>query len=190
MAAMTPRLCRKLTAIHAHRAPLRGTAPHRRDGPGRVYHRGRSLARGDRIVRARAGRSRRGRDRAGRALQRSRRRRPGDSARQRTRPARGDDACRRARSGRLDPRAKAMCRWCCSAITIPSCRWAWSNSRDAPPAAGADGVLITDLTPEEAGEYRRSDVARTARHDFPGRAHFHRRAPGAYRRSAPAAFFT
>jgi len=41
-----------------------------------------------------------------------------------------------------------------------SCRWASSVARKSAATAGADGVLITDLTPEEAGEYRQKVAAR------------------------------
>ena len=54
---------------------------------------------------------------------------------------------------------------------------------DAAKAAGADGVLITDLTPEEGGEYRAAISLARPRHDFPGRANVHRRAPGPDRES-------
>ena len=49
---------------------------------------------------------------------------------------------------------------------------------DRAAAAGADGVLITDMTPEEAGDYRRIVILARAGHDFSGRADFDRRAPG------------
>ena len=53
----------------------------------------------------------------------------------------------------------------------------------APPAAGADGVL--DHRSHARGSRRLSPHRAGARpgHDFSGRAHLHRRAPGAHRRS-------
>ena len=41
-------------------------------------------------------------------------------------------------------------------------------------SAGADGVLATDLTPEEAEEYRGDHARARARHDFSRGAHVHR----------------
>ena len=54
---------------------------------------------------------------------------------------------------------------------------------DAAKAAGADGVLITDLTPEEGGRISRGDVLARPRYDFSGCADFDRRAPRAHRES-------
>ena len=50
-------------------------------------------------------------------------------------------------------------------------------------AAGADGVLITDLTPEEAGDYRRIVRAHGLDTIFLAAPTSHRRASGANRRS-------
>ena len=58
------------------------------------------------------------------------------------------------RSGEVAAREDRSAARACSAISIPFCRWDLRNSRDARKAAGADGVLITDLTPEEAVDYR------------------------------------
>ena len=44
----------------------------------------------------------------------------------------------------------------------------------AAAEAGADGVLVTDLTPEESVEYRRDHARASSRHHFPGCAHIHR----------------
>ena len=51
----------------------------------------------------------------------------------------------------------------------------------AAAAAGADGVLATDLTPEEAARISRDAAGARSRHDFSGGAHFHRCAAGADR---------
>ena len=48
----------------------------------------------------------------------------------------------------------------------------------AATAAGADGVLITDLTPEESGEYREILSASSSGHGFSCRANFGCRAFG------------
>ncbi len=37
----------------------------------------------------------------------------------------------------------------------PICKWDWINLRQPLLTAGADGVLVTDLAPEESDEYRR-----------------------------------
>ena len=50
----------------------------------------------------------------------------------------------------------------------------------AAAAAGADGVLATDLSPEESVEYRRILVAPSAGHDFSLRADFYGRTAGEY----------
>ena len=47
---------------------------------------------------------------------------------------------------------------------------------DAAAKAGADGVLATDLTPEEAGEYRAAIASARAGYDFSGGADLHGRA--------------
>ena len=104
--------------------------------------------------RAGRGGSRRGCDRAGRAVQRSGGRRADDSARQRTRAAQRHDARGRDRSGRAGSARTPRFRSCSSATSIRSCRWASRNSPMRRARPGADGVLATDLTPEEAGEYR------------------------------------
>ncbi len=51
----------------------------------------------------------------------------------------------------------------------------------AAAAAGADGVLATDLTPEEAVEYRVDAASARAGHYFSRGAHLHGRAAGANR---------
>ena len=47
----------------------------------------------------------------------------------------------------------------------------------AAAAAGADGVLITDLTPEESERLSPNSRRASSRHNFSRRSHVHRRAP-------------
>ena len=80
----------------------------------------------------------------------------------------------RARSGCASCGRARKCRWCSSAISIRSCRWDSRSSRSARGEAGVDGVLATDLTPEEAGEYREVMHARGLDTIFLARADFDR----------------
>ena len=95
----------------------------------------------------------RGRDRAGRALQRSAGRRPGHSARQRTRPRprhRLKDVLALAGEIRAARPAAGLVIF---SYLNPILRYGLRKFADDAAAAGVDGVLVTDMIVEEAGEY-------------------------------------
>ena len=96
-------------------------------------------------------------DRARHSVQRSARRRPDDSACLRTRVESRHDAGGRARSGASHSAIKFRCERC-SADTLRLLQSDFSDGRGKIRcrgiAVGADGVLVTDLTPEESVDYR------------------------------------
>ena len=164
--------------------------PKRRTWPGRLHHRRRSVARSQRKNRPRRRGSRRGRDRTGRAVQRSARRWP-------TIQRASERALRSGATlaGVIDlVRASARAhRGAAGAFQLFQSHLA-DGPREIcakPPQPLAPMACWPRImTPEEAGEYRADHARARPRHDFPRRAHFHRRAPGANRRMLPAGSFT
>ena len=116
-----------------------------------------------------------GRARAGRAVLRPARRRAGDPALERAGAgARGD--ARRVLETVRRIRERASCRCCCSATSTRCCSTASSASPRDAKDAGVDGVLVTDLPPEEAGEWTGRGARGGSRHGLPRRADEPRRA--------------
>ena len=156
-------------------------APGRREeraqeGLRRLRDRRRSLARAHGRGGARLRRGGRGRPRAGRAVLGPAGRRSRHPAGQRARPARGHDASCDVLEAVRRIRARATCP-CCSSATSTRCSATGSTRLAADAmAAGVDGVLVTDLPPEEAAEWIGRRARRGPRHRVPGRAHEPRRA--------------
>ena len=103
--------------------------------------------------RARAGGGRRRRARAGRAVLGPAGGRARDPARERARARAGHDARAACWSWCARCAGRASCRCCSSATSTRSPRYGLERLASDARDAGVDGVLVTDLPPEEADEW-------------------------------------